>query len=293
MLKCYWMLIILAVLLGVIILLGMALPTTKTLQMTTTIAAPQHRVWHALSTINAWHTWRTDVAKVTSTNTTPPVFTEYFNTFGSLSFIIDAAHTNPMASLQLQTTPGQLIGATWTAQLTPTTNNTTELRITDVLTATNPFARLYIHYIFGFADYSHGYITDLKRLLATPPMTHTITLQATGAAYQVELATTPAERAKGLMYREYMPPDAGMLFVFDQESPHGFWMKHTRIPLDALWIDTNGTIVDMQTMQPCPDTTPRCPTYAPRAPARYVLELNAGTVDPSIIGTKVTLPSLQ
>src|SRR3546814_8483646 len=54
--------------------------------------------------------------------------------------------------------------------------------------------------------------------------------------FDVELATTPAQRAQGLLHRENLAPDAGMLFLFDQAQPLSFWMKNTLIPLDMLFL---------------------------------------------------------
>lgn len=96
--------------------------------------------------------------------------------------------------------------------------------------------------------------------------------------FQAELAVTPEERAKGLMYRETMDEDKGMLFVFDASGEYSFWMKNTLIPLDILWIDENKTIVYMNENTP-PCEQDLCQSYKPDKNANYVLELNAGTVD--------------
>jgi hypothetical protein len=90
----------------------------------------------------------------------------------------------------------------------------------------------------------------------------------------VEIADDGAERTRGLMERESLAPDAGMLFVFERELQVAFWMKNTRIPLDILYISADGKIFDVQTMRPC--VTDPCPTYPSKAPARYALEVNAG-----------------
>ncbi|NLC21771.1 MAG: DUF192 domain-containing protein, partial [Halomonadaceae bacterium] len=70
---------------------------------------------------------------------------------------------------------------------------------------------------------------------------------------QVELAQTAAERRKGLMERDSLDPDAGMLFVYQTLQPpqSGFWMYRTRIPLDIAFIDDQGRIAALYTMQPC------------------------------------------
>lgn len=93
--------------------------------------------------------------------------------------------------------------------------------------------------------------------------------------YEVEIAQTPDERARGLMFRDSLDESKGMLFVFDKEAKHSFWMKNTIIALDIIWIDEGGKIVYIsQNTPPCERDF--CPSYAPDAPAKYVLEVAAG-----------------
>ena len=95
--------------------------------------------------------------------------------------------------------------------------------------------------------------------------------------FQLELAQTPAERAFGLMDREHVPEGAGMLFIFEQDGHHTLWMKRTLIPLDVLFLDSAGRIVDIQTMKPelgVPDY--ELTRYSSNAPARFAIEMNAG-----------------
>jgi uncharacterized protein len=96
----------------------------------------------------------------------------------------------------------------------------------------------------------------------------------------LELARTPQEHEVGLMYREYLPPDSGMLFIYQSEATEGYWMLHTLVPLSIAWIDRSGSIVDIQDMprlnDPNDETEALLHTHAPRAPYLYGLEVNEG-----------------
>jgi len=96
-----------------------------------------------------------------------------------------------------------------------------------------------------------------------------------GKSVTAELAVTEEERARGLMFREKVQPDQGMLFVFEREDVHAFWMKNTLVPLDMLWLDSDRRIVHIAADVP-PCLADPCPSYGPGSPARYVLELRAG-----------------
>ncbi len=92
--------------------------------------------------------------------------------------------------------------------------------------------------------------------------------------FEVELATTPEQEEQGLMYRQRLAPDAGMLFDFGDTAPRAFWMKNTLIPLDMLFIAADGRVVDIHER-----AVPLSEDVIPsRIPARAVLELNGGTV---------------
>jgi uncharacterized membrane protein (UPF0127 family) len=88
----------------------------------------------------------------------------------------------------------------------------------------------------------------------------------------VELARNDAERQRGLMYRESLEPDHGMLFLFDEAAPHAFWMKNTLIPLDMIFIDGVGQIAGVVERAEPLSTTPRIAG----GPSRYVLEVIGG-----------------
>ena len=77
------------------------------------------------------------------------------------------------------------------------------------------------------------------------------------------------------MNRDHLADDRGMLFVFDREQIWAFWMKNTLIPLDVVWLDAEGYIVDVaEGMQPC-EATP-CPLYHPENVSSFALEIAAG-----------------
>ena len=98
-----------------------------------------------------------------------------------------------------------------------------------------------------------------------------------GVEITAELVNTEADRQRGLMFREGINPDQGMLFVFEKEDIHAFWMKNMKFPIDILWLDKNKRIVHIEkNVPPCSEEP--CPSYPPGLPAVYVLELKAGSV---------------
>jgi uncharacterized membrane protein (UPF0127 family) len=91
---------------------------------------------------------------------------------------------------------------------------------------------------------------------------------------QVEIADSSAERAKGLMGRQQLPEDAGMVFLFPADSSTAFWMKDTLIPLSIAFYRADGTIVRILDMEPC--RRDPCRVYDPQATYRGALEVNRG-----------------
>ena len=94
-------------------------------------------------------------------------------------------------------------------------------------------------------------------------------------AFTVELALTPAEQSKGLMFREKMPEMHGMLFVFGSEFVRSFWMKDTLIPLDMIFIEKDGRIQHIHSMAKPLDESP----ITSGDPAYAILEINGGMAD--------------
>ena len=93
--------------------------------------------------------------------------------------------------------------------------------------------------------------------------------------FQVEIADTDEKRERGLMFREELCSDCGMLFVYDEEIKSKFWMKNTLIPLDIIWLDSDLKVIHVANAVPC--VTEECELYGPSSEkSQYVLEVNLG-----------------
>ena len=97
------------------------------------------------------------------------------------------------------------------------------------------------------------------------------------ATLRVEIARTYEARMQGLMHRTAMPEDSGMLFIFEEDSTGGFWMKNTLIPLSIGFISRDWRLLEILDMKVAPDPE-KGPfdIYAPSRPYRYALEVNQG-----------------
>ena len=116
-------------------------------------------------------------------------------------------------------------------------------------------------------------------ILATPigasPQAEVVPVRLpSGTTIQAELALTPEQRARGLMFRDRLDPDRGMLFVFPEASFHDFWMKNCRFPIDIIWLSPEKKIVHIERAVPPCEKDP-CPTYGSLRKAQYVLEVVA------------------
>jgi len=120
--------------------------------------------------------------------------------------------------------------------------------------------------------------------LATLP---TVPMKIGSKTFTLEIANDAAEREKGLMRRDSMDDDHGMIFVFADEQRLGFFMKNTRIPLDILFVNAAGVVVSIKQMRPYDVTT----TYTD-APAKWAIELNQGQAAAAgvKVGDQLTIP---
>ena len=112
--------------------------------------------------------------------------------------------------------------------------------------------------------------------------------------FYIELAVTPEERSKGLMFRENLDFESGMLFIFKKEEKHSFWMKNTLIPLDIIWINKNKKVVFIsEGVQPCKEYF--CSIIEPIENAKYVLEINGGISEKIglAVGDKINIEYLK
>jgi uncharacterized protein len=137
------------------------------------------------------------------------------------------------------------------------------------------------------ADMPKNVLTHAARMLATSlllalsmtlqaqesPQTNLprTTLKAGMHLIQAQVASTPQQRATGLMHRQDMPANEGMLFVFESPAVQCFWMKNTLIPLTAAFVADDGSIVNLADMQP-----QSLDSHCSEKPVRYVLEMNQG-----------------
>jgi uncharacterized protein len=152
------------------------------------------------------------------------------------------------------------------------------------------FTRLIIRWLIGstLALTSLSFAQNNAPNAPQPPLS-TIKVKAGMFIVTAEVAKEPAERSMGLMFRQTMEPDHGMLFVFDRSDVHCFWMRNTLLPLSIAWLADDGTIVSIADMKPKTEDN-NCPT----GPAKYALEMNQGWFKKKglKVGSKLKSPPL-
>lgn len=124
----------------------------------------------------------------------------------------------------------------------------------------------------------------------TPASGPVVRLEQHGASatVSIEIAATTAQRQLGLMFRDSLPEDAGMLFLFPFEVHTGFWMKNTKVPLDIAYIGEDGRVQEIRAAKPLDETV-----LTPSDAYLYVLEVNQGWFQRHNlgVGAQVTLPA--
>jgi uncharacterized membrane protein (UPF0127 family) len=121
-----------------------------------------------------------------------------------------------------------------------------------------------------------------------PPAVARESITLDGRTFSLELANTPAGRQRGLMYRETIDPEGGMLFVFPYISVRAFWMGWCLTDLDIIFVGPSGRVTATHQMKEEPPQQPgeteqayrdRLPDYSSRMPAQFAIELAGGTLD--------------
>jgi hypothetical protein len=114
----------------------------------------------------------------------------------------------------------------------------------------------------------------------------TVQMRIGRKTFTLEVADTDATRQLGLMYRDSLPANRGMLFIFPDEQRLGFWMKNTRIPLDIIYLDSAGQVVCIRQMKPFDERS-----VPSGSPARFAIELNQGAAAAVKVGDKLAIPT--
>lgn len=131
-------------------------------------------------------------------------------------------------------------------------------------------------------------IALLACLLAPAALCDQLDLHVGGHIVHAEIANTPAARQLGLMHRERLCADCGMLFVFSRADRHRFWMKNTLLPLSIAFISNSGSIINIDEMQP-----ESSDIHAARDEALYALEMNRGWFSHNGIKPQARVVGLQ
>lgn len=112
---------------------------------------------------------------------------------------------------------------------------------------------------------------------AAPAPRWAVAVLPSGHEFALEVAADDLSRQKGLMGRAAVGAREGMIFIFDEDARHSFWMKDCKISLDMIWMDVHERVVWVESNRPPCPAVGECPSIVPPSPARYVLEFAAGT----------------
>ncbi|HEY4699674.1 MAG TPA: DUF192 domain-containing protein [Nitrososphaerales archaeon] len=101
-----------------------------------------------------------------------------------------------------------------------------------------------------------------------------VVVEISGVKIYVEVADNQVKKYEGLMFRDNLGQNDGMIFPFSENGKYSFWMSNVKLPLDLIWINDEKTVVDItENAQPCKVD---CPYITSREPAKYVVEVNGG-----------------
>ena len=137
----------------------------------------------------------------------------------------------------------------------------------------------------GNTPATRGSAPSAARAASNAPLT--VPMQIGRETFHLEIADSDAEQKRGLMFRESMPADHGMIFVNEDEAERSFWMEATLIPLDILYLDASGRVISIKPMKP------RDRSSVPSdGPAMYAIELNRGAAARAgvAVGDHLTIP---
>ena len=109
-----------------------------------------------------------------------------------------------------------------------------------------------------------------------------------GKVMQTEVMVSDEDRAMGLMFRESLPQDHALLFIFEDLDFHAIWMKNCKFPVDIVWLDENREVVHVASGVP-PCKKDPCPSYQPLRRAAYVIEMNSGAAKRNQVKTGATV----
>lgn len=146
--------------------------------------------------------------------------------------------------------------------------------------------------VIFFAIGMYGYRCFFEKVCDVPTLErfvrHNATITTSKGTIIAEVADTKSSRELGLSGRPSIKSDEGLLFVFDVPGRYGFWMKDMLFPLDILWVNENGIVVEVE-RGATPDSYPKI--FMNASPASYVLEVNAGKAEEEglYIGSKVKI----
>jgi uncharacterized membrane protein (UPF0127 family) len=129
-------------------------------------------------------------------------------------------------------------------------------------------ALLFCTILLASCTRSGNSVEDFRRRRVTLP---------DGTVVRAEVMQDPTDMARGMMFRKEFPEGDAMLFIHERPDQHQYWMYQVEVPLDIIWMDARGNVVEVvENAQPCKTAASQCPQYGGSKPAQVVLELPGG-----------------